>query len=276
MSTSNRILSDMIDIIRIRIWIRPQIWKQIWYRWYPSVSDPFSFLVTSAWPRAISLAAATSPVHSFHRLPTSGNPTAEIHLAATFLPCPLHAAHYGPADPGHHHQQAQGTYNGSLDPVFIAVFPKSHLVKPRCSRRRLVKWRTLPCSDAEKTVSSVVRAASPSRRCTDLRHSCQIRLPDILWNSLSHSHPFSSSSPPRPTFSGTAGTISRHSEKGEISEDVGSLHAPPAYRPHRHPTRQRATTRIEAAEMVAVAPTAAILAGAQHRGVLAMRSSSRI
>jgi len=45
MSTSNHILSDMIDIIRIRIWIRPEIWKQIWYRWYPSVSDPFTSLL---------------------------------------------------------------------------------------------------------------------------------------------------------------------------------------------------------------------------------------
>ena len=47
MSTSNRILSDMIDIIRIRIRIRPEIWKQIWYRWYPSISDPFSSLFKS-------------------------------------------------------------------------------------------------------------------------------------------------------------------------------------------------------------------------------------
>ena len=44
MSTSNHILSDMVDIIRIRIRIRPKIWKQIWYQWYPSVSDPFSSL----------------------------------------------------------------------------------------------------------------------------------------------------------------------------------------------------------------------------------------
>jgi len=35
MSTSNHILSDMVDIIRIRIRIRPEIWKQIWYRPYP-------------------------------------------------------------------------------------------------------------------------------------------------------------------------------------------------------------------------------------------------
>jgi len=40
MSTSNYILSDMIDIIRIRIRIQPEIW----YRWYPSVSDTFSSL----------------------------------------------------------------------------------------------------------------------------------------------------------------------------------------------------------------------------------------
>jgi hypothetical protein len=38
MSTSKHILSDMIDIIRIRIRIRPKIWKQIWYRWY---ADPY-------------------------------------------------------------------------------------------------------------------------------------------------------------------------------------------------------------------------------------------
>ena len=44
MSISNHILSDMINIICIRIRIRPEIWKQIWYRWYPFVSDPFSSL----------------------------------------------------------------------------------------------------------------------------------------------------------------------------------------------------------------------------------------
>ena len=44
MLISNCILSDMVDIIRIRIRIRPEIWKQIWYRGYPSVSDPFSSL----------------------------------------------------------------------------------------------------------------------------------------------------------------------------------------------------------------------------------------
>ena len=45
MSISNHILSDMVDIIRIRIRIGPKIWKQIWYPWYPSVSDPFSSLL---------------------------------------------------------------------------------------------------------------------------------------------------------------------------------------------------------------------------------------
>ena len=44
MSTSNHILSDMVDIIRIRIRIRPKIWKQIWYQWYSFLSDPFSSL----------------------------------------------------------------------------------------------------------------------------------------------------------------------------------------------------------------------------------------
>jgi hypothetical protein len=33
MSASNPTLSDTIDIIRFRIRIRPEIWKQIWYRW---------------------------------------------------------------------------------------------------------------------------------------------------------------------------------------------------------------------------------------------------
>jgi hypothetical protein len=43
MSTSNHILSDMIDIIRIRIQIRLEICKQISFQYYASVSDPFSY-----------------------------------------------------------------------------------------------------------------------------------------------------------------------------------------------------------------------------------------
>jgi hypothetical protein len=40
MLISNRILSGMVDTIRFRIRIRTKIWKQIWYQWYPSVSNP--------------------------------------------------------------------------------------------------------------------------------------------------------------------------------------------------------------------------------------------
>jgi len=45
MSISNRILSGMVDTIRIRIRIQAEIWKQMQYQWYRSVSDSFSSLV---------------------------------------------------------------------------------------------------------------------------------------------------------------------------------------------------------------------------------------
>ena len=45
MLISNRIISGMIDTICIRIRIRAEIWKQMQYQWYRSVSDSFSSLV---------------------------------------------------------------------------------------------------------------------------------------------------------------------------------------------------------------------------------------